>query len=41
MHVYPSYYKKVLSFKYKIIFLSGKYKNDKPIVWRIKINSTG
>ena len=41
MHVYPNYYKKGLSLKYKKKILSGKYKNDKSIIWRIKINSTG
>ena len=33
--------KKFSSLKYKKKNLSGKYKNDKSIIWQVKINSTG
>ena len=38
LHVYPNYYLKNFI---SPILLSGKYKNDKSIIWRVKINSTG
>ena len=40
MHVYPNYYKKFSSLKYKKKFLFGKYEYDKFIIWQVKINST-
>ena len=33
MHVYPNYYKNFSAFKYKKKFSSGKYKNNKSIIW--------
>ena len=40
MHVYLNYYIKFSFANMKKKILSGKYKNDKSIISRIKINST-
>ena len=40
MRVYQNYYKKIYSSNIKIVFVFVKYKNDKSIIRRAKINST-